>query len=456
MSKRSLATPNGASAKWTTIALCVLGVAMLVLYRIGVNASGVADIVWFLKLVAVQSLIYLVITWLSLGGRDSRSVLVLGLTFAALFRLSIVFSPPYLSDDIYRYIWDGRVQGASINPYRYIPADEYLQGLRDKEIYPKINRRDYAHTMYPPAAELMFFLTTRISESVTWMKLTIVGFELITVWILIELLASFGMARQRILIYAWHPLAVWEFAGSGHMDPLAFAFIALALLSGRRQWETATGFALGFATLAKLFPLVLFPVLYKRWGWKMPAALVVTIVAGYLPYLGVGPWGVLGFIPGYAQERGIVSGEQFFLLSLVDRLLGVRLPTGIFVLFAGGALLAIGVRYVFKGEQGERDYLKRGLVLGTALMVLFSPHFSWYFAWLILFLCFVPSVPVFYVTISSFLLYLTWLGDAPDRVLKIKAIIYLPALVLGTLVMWWWRRRRESGPRAADAGSFID
>jgi alpha-1,6-mannosyltransferase len=454
MSKGSRATTSRVSARWTTIALCGLGIATLLLYRIGVNTTGVVDIVWFLKLVAVQTPIYLVVAWLSLRARDSQSLLIVGLAFALLFRLSLVFSPPYLSDDIYRYIWDGRVQAAGINPYRYIPADEQLQALRDKEIYPKINRRDYAHTMYPPAAELMYFLTTRISESVTWMKLTIVGFELVTVWILMELLASFALPRQRILIYAWHPLAVWEFAGSGHVDPLAFAFIALALLVRRYKWEAVTGLALGVATLAKLFPIVLFPALYKRWGWKMPGALLVTIVAGYWPYLGVGPWGALGFIPGYAQERGIVSGEQFFILGLVDRLLGVRLPASGFVFFAAVALLTIGVWYVFKRERDERDYLKRGLLLGTAFMVLFSPHFAWYFAWLILFLCFVPSVPVFYLTISSFLLYLTWLGDAPDRVLKIKAVMYLPALVLGALNIWW--QQRKSGPGRSVAASIIE
>src|SRR5258705_2489182 len=172
------------------------------------------------------------------------------------------------------------------------------------------------------------------------MKLTIVGFELITVWILMELLAYFGMPRQLILMYAWHPLTVWEFAGSGHVDPLAFAFIALALLARRRNWDTATGVALGFATLAKLFPIVLFPALYKRWGWKMPVALVVTILAGYLPYFGVGPVRALGVIPTYARERGIVSGEQFFILGLVDRLLSVTLPNAIFVSFAVAVLLA--------------------------------------------------------------------------------------------------------------------
>src|SRR5258708_28789 len=269
----------------TNVLLAAIGAILLILYRIGRHARGAADIVGFIKLALIQSVLYLIAAWLIFQARNARSTLIIVLVLAGIFRLGIVFAPPYLSDDIYRYVWDGRVQATGINPYRYIPADEHLQSLRDEKIYPKINRRDYAHTMYPPAAEVTYFLTTRISESVTWMKLTIVGFELITVWLLMVLLASFGMPRQRILIYAWHPLAVWAFACIRHIDPLAFAFVALALLARKRNWETATGISLGLATLAKLFPIVLFPALYKRWSWKMPAALVATIVAGYLPYL---------------------------------------------------------------------------------------------------------------------------------------------------------------------------
>src|SRR5207248_1841192 len=178
--------------------------------------------------------------------------------------------PPYLSDDIYRYIWDGRVQAAGINPYRYLPADSALAQLQDDKIYPRINRKDYARTIYPPVAEAVFFLTTRISESVTWMKATTVLFEALAVWALAQLLASFGLPRQRILLYAWHPLTVWEFAGSGHADSIAIAFISFALLARRRNAEVATGLALASATLVKLFPIVLLPALYRRGSWKMP------------------------------------------------------------------------------------------------------------------------------------------------------------------------------------------
>ena len=425
----------------TNVLLAAIGAVLLILYRIGLHSRGATDIVWFIKLALVQSVLYLIAAWLIFRARNARSTLIIVLVLAGIFRLSIVFAPPYLSDDIYRYVWDGRVQAAGINPYRYIPADEHLQSLRDEEIYPKINRRDYAHTMYPPAAEFMYFVTTRISESATWMKLTIVGFELITVWFVMELLASFGMPRQRILIYAWHPLAVWEFAGSGHIDPLAFAFIALALLARKRNWETATGISLGLATLAKLFPIVLFPALYKRWGWKMPVALAATIVIGYSPYLGVGPLGVLGFIPGYAQERGIVSGEQFFILGLVDRLLGIKLPNTVFLSFAGAVLLGLALWSVFKHRDDDGGYLKRSLVLGTAFMVLFAPDFPWYFAWLIPFLCFVPSMPVFYLTVGSFFLYLTWIYWTETQYFKIKALIFVPFFLLVALMVWFKSRR---------------
>jgi hypothetical protein len=425
----------------TNVLLAAVGAILLILYRIGLHSRGVTDIVWFIKLALVQSALYLIAASLIVRARSARSTLIIVLVLAGIFRLSIVFAPPYLSDDIYRYVWDGRVQAAGINPYRYIPVDEHLQSLRDEQIYPKINRRDYAHTMYPPAAEATYFLTTRISESVTWMKLTIIGIEMITVWLLMELLASFGVPRQRILIYAWHPLAVWEFAGSGHIDPLAFAFIALALLARKRNWETATGISLGLATLAKLFPILLFPALYKRWGWKMPVALVATIVVGYLPYLGVGPLGVLGFIPDYAQERGIVSGEQFFILGLVDRLFGVKLPNALFLSFAGAVLLGLTLWSVFKRDDDDGGYLKRSLVLGTAFMVLFAPDFPWYFAWLIPFLCFAPSISVFYLTVASFFLYLSWIYWTETQLFRIKALIFMPALLLAALIFWLKSRR---------------
>lgn len=437
MSEQPPAALKSIRTKWAVIVMSILGVAAVVLYGIAVHSKGVADIAWFLKLVVIQIVIYLAVAWLSLRSSDSRSLLVLGLVFAALFRLSIVFFPPYLSDDIYRYIWDGRVQSAGINPYRYIPADESLVQLRDEKIYPNINRRDYAHTMYPPVAEGVFLLITRFSESVTWMKAAMVGFEAIAIWAIIQLLISFGFARQRALIYAWHPLAVWEFAGSGHLDALAIAFIALALLARRKHSETLTGVLLACATCVKLFPALLFPALYTRKSWKIPLAFAATVLIAYSPYLSVGPSRVFGFLRGYASERGMLSGEQFFLLTLARQFLNATVPTLVYLIFVIAVLGILSLWLILNQRSNDMSYLRNSLIIASVFMVLLAPHFSWYFAWLIPFLCFIPSIPVFYLTVASFLLYLTWLGDSPDRVLMLKMLIFGPALILALIMNRW-------------------
>ena len=417
------------TAKSTIIVLGLLGVATLYLYRVAVHSKGVADITWFLKLVVVQIVIYLAVAWLSLRTSDSRSLLVIGLIFAALFRLSIIFFPPHLSDDIYRYIWDGRVQAAGINPYRYIPAEDSLAQLRDDKIYPYINRRDTAHTIYPPVAEAAFLVITRVSESVTWMKAAMVAFEAVAVWAIIQLLVSFGFARQRVLIYAWHPLVVWEFAGSGHIDALAIAFIALTLLARRKNKETATGLLLACATCVKLFPVVLFPAVYKRWSWKMPLAFVAAVVIAYLPYLGVGPMKALGSLPFYATERGLLTGDQYFLLALARQVFHVNVPTVAYFIFVIAVLGALSL-WMMRQRSDDTQYLRNGLLIASVFLLLLAPHFSWYFTWLMPFLCFIPSIPFFYLTLVNFLLYLTWLGDAPNRVLVLKALIFVPFLIL--------------------------
>jgi hypothetical protein len=279
------------------------------------------------------------------------------------------------------------------------------------------------------------------------MKAVMVGLEAIAVWALVQLLVSFGFARQRVLIYAWHPLAVWEFAGSGHVDALAIAFIALALLVRRKRGETLTGFLLACATCVKLFPAVLFPAFYIRRSWKMPLAFVATILITYLPYLSVGPVGALGFLPGYARERGMVSGEQFFLLTVARRLFSAHLPSSAFLIFAAVVFGILSVWLMQDQQSDDLRYLRNGLIIASVFMVLLAPHFSWYFSYLILFLCFTPSIPVFYLTCASFLLYLTWLNDTHERVFMLKTLIFAPFLILGLLV---WLRRKSTLDLAHD------
>ena len=447
-----------------TILLVGLGGLLLALNGVGLLLQKQDNVPWFVAIALAQGIVYLLAVWIVCRAGPRRELLWTVLLFAALLRLSVLFVPPALSDDIYRYVWDGRVQAAGINPYKFVPADRELAPLRDQAIYPRINRREYAHTIYPPLAQMIFYGVTRVSESVTWMKAAMVAFEVVAVLGLTRLLALLGVPAQRVLIYAWHPLAIWEFAGSGHIDAAAVALIVLALWMRKRNSPVLTGIALAGATLVKIFPVVLFPALYRKWDWKMPAAFFATIGFAYLPYLGVGT-GALGFLPGYLQEEGLKEGWGIFLLNLVEWLRPAWHLDGAGYLFvAAAALLALGLWLglrrsanhpnsrkdgVCRGPREANAYIAAAITLATAFMVLLSPHYPWYFLWVVPMLCLQPYVPTLYLTVISFILYGTRL-QAPGPVLfRLNAMVYLPfALLIAIDLLLRYRVAAQRGHAA--------
>ena len=386
----------------TTAALAGSGAITVATYVYAV-LPGMRAALPFRDLLAVQAVLFGCAAWVVLTGRVTRVALAVILAVGLLCRVLLVLGPLTFSTDVYRYVWDGRVQGAGINPYRYIPADPALARLRDTAIYPHINRRDYAHTIYPPLAQGIFLGVARVNQSVTGMKSAMIGFEAMTMWALCSLLGRLGLPRGRVLLYAWHPLVLWQYAGDGHIDAAAITFVVIALLAHVRRWEALTGAALGCAILVKLYPLVLFLALYRRWGWKMPAALTATVAAGYLPYLRIGT-GVIGFIPGYAREEGLLSGNRFFLLDLA-RLTGAAVPAAAYIGAAVVLLLAIGYWVLWEPQRTAMGDVRASAVLATALVVLFSTHYLWYFGWLVPFLCVTPTAALFYLTGAATFLY---------------------------------------------------
>src|SRR5205823_12816987 len=174
----------------------------------------------------------------------------------------------------------------------------------------------------------------------------------------------------------------------------------------------------------------------KRWNWKLPLVFAIAIGVAYLPYLGVGPRGALGFLFGYAREIGMESGEQFFLLSAIRRIPpGFHVPTAAFVVLAVVILGGLAV-WILRKQNQDANYIANGLIMASLFTVLVAPHFPWYFAWLIPFLCFIPSVPVFYLTLSTFLLYLTWLYWTDTQLFKIKALMFVPFFFFLSFAIW--------------------
>lgn len=417
------------------VLLLLVGGALLALNLVGLHFQTKDNFPWFVGVALAQGILYLVAVWIVLQERFGNGHLALILSFAAVLRLSLLFAPPYLSTDIYRYIWDGRVQSAGINPYRYVPDSEALAGLRDEVIYPSINRADYAPTIYPPVAEAILFGITRVSESVTWMKLAMIAFEGVAVWMLVKLLVLFELPTDRVLIYAWNPLVLWEFSGSGHLDAIAIAFLAAALWARKRDVAVLVGVTLACATLVKVYPILIFPALYRRWDWKMPAAFAGTVVLAYAPYLSVG-WGVLGFLPGYLREEGFQSGDRFYLVNVVRAALGeADLDVSRYVSLLAVVPIALGLYVLFRKTTSESSFLQGATLMGVAFCAVLSPQYPWYFAWVLPLLCFVPFWPMLVVTVCSFLIYGPSFGEAPEMIFAVNTLIYVPFALLS---IYYW------------------
>lgn len=420
----------------TNGALTILGLLILAFTRV-LMMDFHHFVLGFSTISLAQGVLYLASVGVILKGRADRWTLGIILTFAVAFRLMCLFPAPLLSSDIYRYVWDGMVQHAGLNPYSYVPADDHLSFLRDSAIFPHINRSDYAHTIYPPGAQIIFYGVTWISASVVAMKVSMLAFECLLLWALVRLMTAMGIPGERSLLYAWNPLLIWEIGSSGHLDAAAMAFIVLALLLRFRKQPVATGLALGVAVMIKLYPIILLPALLRKREWRMPAALLSVVVLGYALYSRVG-LRVFGFLGGYAHEEGLQSGERYFLLELARKVPGIAgLPVYAYFIFL--AICFCGLLWLTwnSSEKTDRSFLTCAFAIAFAFMLLYSPHYPWYVVWLIPFAALIPNLPVFTYLMGFFYLFTTSLAVPGPRMFLLNKWLYGAVFAITVARLVW-------------------
>jgi alpha-1,6-mannosyltransferase len=336
---------------------------------------------------------------------DQRSALVLILVCAAAMRLAMLFTEPTLSSDIYRYVWDGRVQAAGINPYRYVPAAPELAPLRDPTIWQLINRADYAVTIYPPVAQALFLAITRIGENVVVMKLGFLMFEAAIVAALFALLKRLAMPPTHVAVYAWHPLAVWEIAGNGHVDAAMIALLMVSLLVFLNGRTLLAGVIATLGALVKPTALLALPVFWQPWNWKLPLVVAATIAVAYLPYLSVGS-GVFGFLGAYIEEEGFSAGGGFRFVWLLEQLVGPLPHAGaVYAAVAALILASLALAVSFRTDRSDGAAIRSLNWLLIAFLTLSTPHYPWYFLVLVPLLAFTPTATGWTLTTACVVLY---------------------------------------------------
>ena len=296
------------------------------------------------------------------------------IAFAVLFRATLFFSEPSLSEDIYRYLWDGKLINEGFNPYSYVPGSKELVSLRDLE-YEMINHKDIG-TPYGPLAMMIFALAQRIMDSVYFMKIPFILFDCLSILLILRMLSRSGLSRNNVIVYAWNPLVLMEVAGSGHSDSLGVLILLATIYSVQlsKSWVASIGFA--FAFLAKYFALLFLPAILKhlrKTDWILTA---IILVAGFLPFAEHLETHILNIIAvGSAWQ---FNDSIFSLLVFITRSLYLSKLIVI-------AILVLLAAIVWRSQWPP---VKSAMVMIGGTLMLTTTVQPWYLLWLIPFLCF--------------------------------------------------------------------
>ncbi len=326
--------------------------------------------------------------------RIELGIIVLG---ACVLRVMLLPLLPNLSHDSWRYLWDARVTLNGFSPYVYPPGAKILAGLQHTILYTNSRFRNVP-TIYPPGAQAVYLVSYLLAPANLYvLKGLFILFDMVTCLALITLLGRKGADQRRVILYAWCPLPIIEFALQGHVDVITLTFTILAILSASYESVRGyllTGFLVGLATLTKLYPILLLVVILPGGKDKdmpfmermkyhyMPllASCFATIIIGYIPYFILGHGQVFGFFAAYASEQGQNAGvTQQIVHWFGDRL---RLPlTQIITLEHLVDVLVIGTAslIVFILRWRNRISIAASTLILFGVILAISSHvFPWY------------------------------------------------------------------------------
>jgi hypothetical protein len=420
--------------RWNTIGLVAAGIAletaflrMHSLYYLKNHAIG------FIELALAAGVVYLLALY-GFAQRPATGASTILLILAAIaLRAPLWPMAPTLSDDLQRYRWEAKVQAHGWNPYAIAPNDPRLSSLRDKyyEIMPGCEQP----AIYPPVAELIFRATWSFLPGPTAFKTTFAAADVLVILVLAWIFWQQEERDFRIAVYAWSPLVIVEFAGSGHNDVLAVLGIVcgLALV---KKWPALASVPITLAAMAKVFPALLLPVWIRRAGWPekkvgwWSAALVLGVGLLVLaPY-----WHALGmFQANMTHYEATWKNYHASLYTVIDWLTAgkTKIPALVAAVVTWGLAFWLAWK---RADPARAAYL----LIGTLLA--FGPNgYSWYFTWIVPLLCFFPNPAWLLVTVLQFLSYNVLIGYGILGTFKfdpfLQWLVYAPFYLL--LIAWW-------------------
>ncbi|MCB0704112.1 MAG: hypothetical protein KDC34_02340 [Saprospiraceae bacterium] len=368
------------------------------------------------------------------------------LYLAVLLRVVLLFAMPGLSDDLYRFVWDGRLLSQGINPFDHLPAYYLQQGQEvaglDQSLFDALNSPEY-YTIYPPVAQAIFGLACllfpkSIFGSMLVMKVFLIGCEILSIYLLPRILTLLKLPVERSLIYCLNPLILIEISGNLHFEGAMIAFFLVGiylLLVGRDQFA---GMGMALSIASKLLTLIFMPFYIRRLGWKrvIPFFLAAAVLCFllFLPMIN----GV--FLNHFGESLDLYFRKFEFNASVyyLFRWIGFQITGYNYIAVIGPALAlisSIGIlvfAFFHPGHnwKGDLKYMLFGICLYLALSTTVHP---WYLSLPIILCCFTSyRFPIIWSALIT-LTYINYSYQPYQENLQIVAVEYIS---VGLFFLW--------------------
>ncbi len=377
------------------LAWVALGVAIAVVFvDFAQSGARVGTPPHIIRLTVAGVAYCIAIAMLCAGRSPDRRLLGLCLALGLVARAPLVLNPPGTSDDGHRYVWDARLQRAGLNPYLVRPDDPAFDQYHTPQTR-LMNNRDVP-SPYPPGAQYFFRAVTWLDESVIAIKAALVLAEAATVVALWVWLRGRSIDPAWTLVYAWHPIVIFETASAGHLDALGTMLLVAAVAALSRGRPLAGVLAAAGSVSIKFLPIVLAPALFRHVGWRHAAAGTVFLAVLYLPF--VEEWRIPPGSLGVFVDRFRFNQLAF---DGVERVTGPRIAAAAAVV--AGLLTAVLVRPSARTGGVAR------WAWPMAVSLLLSPVvYPWYLIWLVPFAIGQAALPLLVWSLAVGSTYGVW------------------------------------------------
>jgi len=390
---------------------------------------------------------------------------------AILARLIVLWTSPSLSNDVYRYLWDGHLLHQGISPYAE-PVSSPELDAHSTPLRQNVNHAEMASPYLPAAQAYFWFMEWIAPQQVKVYQLAATLFDLLTGLLILQILSRLKLNPSAVVIYLWNPLVIVEFAHSAHVDAwMLFLFmLAIYISLSFPKKHLAAPFLFALATLTKGVPALLVPIFFRRWRLSGIVLYLLStglplVFLGLITGFGLGQQmdgrGLFGAIRVYAQFWEFNASPLFEFVSawpvgnheIANRL--ARILTGLIVLFT----VVWSARKAWRLGQLDPDPIKGGRVLvrlsilPVGIYLLLSPTVHpWYVTWVIPVIpFFIPAkgepariwrwaIPWICFTITVAYSYLAYLSpgksEVPIWVLWMEYLILYASLAWASLPYW--------------------